>query len=173
MWKLKNPSVTPPKGFLWVDPITNMEVHAQNIDNWLSQATDHRVANALPLVELDEMQDQLCRRYDEKTRQQVCAEYDGAGIVRRLGVGGTLKAMLAAVGISSCWGCTKLAERMDAWGPDGCEEHMGEIVATMSENANSNRWTRHLPFKQLGAEALVRIAIAGVRKEPLLSTEEA
>ena len=170
MWRLKNQQNTPPKGFLWVDPITNMEVHAQNVANWLTIATDHRVANALPLPNLEEMEHQLCGRYDERTRQQVCQEYDASGVIKRLGVGSTLKGMLAAVGVSACWGCTKLAERMDTWGPDGCEENMAEIVATMSENANSNRWTRYLPFKQLGAEALVRIAIAKAKEQACIFT---
>jgi len=173
MWKLKNTANTPPKGFRWIDPITNMEVHAQNFDNWMTKATDHRVANALPLVEREEMEDQLCRGYTENMRKDVCSEYDSSGIIKRLGVGSTLKAMLAAVGVSACWGCTKLAERMDSWGPDGCEANMPEIVATMSENATKSRWTKYLPFKEMGAEALVRIAIGRVREQSLLFTETA
>ncbi len=168
-WKLKDPKSTPPKGFLYIYPITTMAIDARNIDNWLTLATDHRVANALPLPELKEMEDQLCGRYDEKTRTQICIEYDDNGPVVRLGVGGTLKKMLATVGVSACWGCANLANRMDAWGPDGCEEHMPEIVEGMSENAMKSRWTRYIPFKEMGAEALVRLAIAKVRS--CVSTE--
>jgi hypothetical protein len=81
MWKLKNTANTPPKGFRWIDPITNMEVHAQNFDNWMTKATDHRVANALPLVEREEMEDQLCRGYTENMRKDVCSEYDSSGML--------------------------------------------------------------------------------------------
>ena len=32
-------------------------------------------------------------------------------------------------------GCTEYAAQMDAWGPDGCEERMDEIVAHLIEQA--------------------------------------
>ena len=32
-------------------------------------------------------------------------------------------------------GCTEYAAQMDAWGPDGCEERMDEIVAHLVEQA--------------------------------------
>ena len=165
MYRLKDPSKTPPKGFRFIDPETQFLVSARNHANWISQATDHRVANNLPLVSIEEMENQLCGAYDEKIRRDVCQECDVMGDVQRLGVGGTLKQMLASVGISSCWSCTNLAARMDVWGTDGCEEHMTEIVEMMNENAAQRKWTKYIPFKELGAEAIVRIAIRKVRNQ--------
>lgn len=162
-YRLRNTTTTPPKGYRWIDPLTTYEVTAHSYANWVSQAIDHRVGNALPLPEESEMQEQLCLRFDEKTRKCFCDYMEGGVVVPLLGVGGTLKKMLAYAGIHSCWSCTNLAGKMDSWGPDGCEENMAEIVQTMNENANQRKWMKYLPFKELGAEGLVRLAIHKVR----------
>lgn len=154
---------TPPKGFNWIDPLTNYKVEARNYSNWISQAIDHRVGNALPLPEESDMQDQLCQSFTESVRKCFCQYLENGVPVKILGVGGTLKRMLAYAGIHSCWSCTNLAGKMDALGPDGCEEHMKDIVGTMNENANQRKWMKYLPFKELGAEGLVRLAIHKVR----------
>lgn len=163
-FRLRHTANTPPKGFRWIDPITLMEVTAQNYANWTGQAADHRVANALPLAEPLEMEAQLCAGLSEKTRREWCMEYDESGAVVRLGVGGTLKSMFASFGISACFGCLNLAGRMDAWGPDGCEEHMEEIVGIIEENASQKNWARFIPFKAIGARAAVLLAIRKVRE---------
>lgn len=162
-YRLKDRSKTPHKGFIWIDPKTTMLIEARNYPNWLSAAIDHRVGMGLPIPDPAEMEDQLCGRYDEKTRQQYCNFVDGVEASPILGVGGTLKTMLAAIGISACWGCIDLARRMDDWGPDGCEENMPEIVKIMQQNADRRNWARFVPFKEQGSELLVHIAIVKVR----------
>lgn len=163
MYRLRDKNRTPPKGFVWVDPITTFPVEARSYSNWRSMAIDHRSANAQAIPSEEEMEDQLCRRYDAETRQRICVLCDGTSIQPILGVGGTLKAMLAAIGISACWSCIDTAAQMDKWGPDGCEEHMGEIVAVMNANAARKNWLRFVPFKEAGAEMLVQLAIKKVR----------
>src|SRR5574343_1279210 len=142
-YKLRDPNNTPPKGFTWIDPITTLRINTRNHSNWLTEATNHRSANALPIPDVGDMEDQLCRSYDDRTRSQVCMECDGSDEVKRLGVGGMLKSMLANVGIAACWSCTKIAEKMDSWGPDGCERNMPEIVETMKENSIQSKWTKY------------------------------
>lgn len=51
------------------------------------------------------------------------------------GPGTRLAEMLAAAGIPHCEACEELAARMDAWGPDGCLERIGEIVEDMLPRA--------------------------------------
>lgn len=165
MWRLRTKSNVPPKGFRWIDPITTFQVSAPNHPTWLTLAIEHRVGNALPLPREEDMEDQLCLGFTERVRCDVCEQFDGESVIRVLGVGSTLKEMLAYAGIHSCWSCTRLAERMDSWGPTGCEEHMAEIVETMNENANQRKWMKYVPFKEMGAEALVRLAIHKVRAQ--------
>lgn len=163
MLKLLHRDKTVPKGFLWIDPITTQEVHARNWPNWRAKAAEVRVANQNPLPTEEEMEDQLCGRMDEKTRRRYCVEYDSDGVVKPMGVGSTLKDILARVGISACWSCINLSKKMDDWGPTGCEENMGYIVELMVQNANKRNWARLIPFKELGSEGFVRLAIKKVR----------
>ncbi len=169
--KTKYRQQKPSRGYQWIDPITLWELNTASYANWLAQAAEHRVGNALPLVEPEEMEAQLCAGYDAGKRKDFCEEYDDGGVVKRLGVGSTLKSMLAGMGISACFGCMNLAGRMDSWGPDGCEEHMDEILEIMDENASKRNWYKFIPFKQTGSRALVMIAIMRVRNQDGLSTE--
>jgi len=162
-FKLRDRTRKPPGGYVWNDPITGMRVDAPFFNNWLTLITEHRIGNSLPVPTEPELEDYQCRRYDEKTRQQFCMEMDGDVPVEVLGVGGTLKQMLRSVGVKACSNCTNLAGRMDAWGPDGCEEHMDEIVSEIGTNANQTKWMKYLPFKDLGAKSLVQLAINEVR----------
>lgn len=165
MFKLIHRDKTVPHGFVWVDPITTQEVSARNYPNWRAAAIEVRVANGNPLPTEEEMEDQLCGRFDEKTRRRLCVEYDDTGEVRRIGVGSTLKEMLARIGVNACWGCLNLAQRMDDWGPDGCEEHMQEILEIMDQNAQQRNWLKYLPFREAGSKLLVQRAINKVREQ--------
>jgi len=171
MYRLIDRSKTPPKGFLWVDSFTTQAAEARNYANWRAQAIEIRVANGNPIPTEEEMEDQMCGRYLPEIRKNFCESYDAQGTVQNYGVGSTLKSMLASIGISACWGCINLAKKMDDWGPDGCEEHMEEIVATMNENASKRNWYKFVPFAEKGSELLVRLAIKRVRD--LHSTETA
>lgn len=165
MYRLIDRGKTPPQGFLWIDPITTQAAEARNYANWVARGAEIRSANGNPIPSEAEMEDQLCRRYDEKTRQHYCQSYDGDQPQQNLGVGSTLKTMLAAIGVNACWGCINLAKRMDDWGPDGCEEHMAEILEIMEDNAKKKNWLKFLPFKQLGSRIMVQIAIDKVREQ--------
>lgn len=162
-FRLRDRSKTPPHGFVWIDPITTIRVDARNHANWISKAIEVRVANRNPLPEEQEMEDQYCRSMDDKSRKQFCDCLEGDIVIPSRGVGSELKHMLASIGIHSCWGCMDTANKMDKWGPDGCEENMAEIVQMMNENAKAKSWFRFLPFKEAGSEALVRRAIRNVR----------
>ena len=165
MYRLADKNKTVPKGFVWIDPITTQKVYARNYPNWMSLAIEVRQANGNPLPTEEEMEDQLCGQFDEKTRRRICIEVDGNGEVRKMGVGSTLKDMLARIGVHACWSCINLSNQMDDWGPDGCEERMDYIVSIMVENANKRNWAKFLPFKQTGSEGLVRMAIEKVRNQ--------
>ena len=49
---------------------------------------------------------------------------------------------------------------MDEWGPDGCEEHLDEIVGWLHEEARK----RKMLFLRWPAKTLVRVAIHKARK---------
>lgn len=164
MYRLIDRSKTPPRGFIWIDPITTLQIEARNYANWRAKACEHRAGNAYPVPSEEEMEDQLCDRFDPKTRQRICQQYEDTGPVKALGVGGTLKDLLARIGVNACWGCINLAKKMDDWGPEGCEEHMAEIVETMNDNASKRNWYKFVPFKEAGSELLVRFAINTVRE---------
>lgn len=163
MLKLRDRSKTPPKGFKWIDPVTGFTVYARNHPNWISQAGEHRSANGLSIPSVEEMEDQMCHGFDARTGRDFCEEYDANGAVQQRGPGSILKNDLHAFGIQACWGCLDLAAKMDQWGPDGCEENMTYIVETMKANAEHRKWYRFVPFKDLGCEAVVRVAIAQSR----------
>lgn len=163
-YRLKNKEKCPPHGFQWIDPVTTMLIEARNHGNWLSKAIEHRQGMLLAMPLVEEMEDQICGRMDDHTRKQYCTYVDGNQVSPILGVGGVLKSMLAAIGVHACWGCIDLARKMDEWGPDGCEEHMTEIVQTMQHNAEKRNWYKYVPFKEQGSELLVRIAINKVRE---------
>lgn len=163
MMRLKDRSVTPPKGFKWVDPTTGFVVYARNHANWKGQASEHRVVNGLAIASVEEMEDQMCRGFNPMTQRDFCEEYDANGPVNRKGPGSILRDTLHAFGIQACWGCLDLAEKMDSWGPDGCEENMTYIVNVMKANAEHRKWFRFVPFKDLGCESIVKLAIAKSR----------
>ena len=49
---------------------------------------------------------------------------------------------------------------MDLWGPDGCEQHMDEILGWLAEEAAK----RNLPFVKWPAKKVVELAISRARK---------
>lgn len=57
-----------------------------------------------------------------------------------------------------------MARKMNRWGPDGCREHMGEIVASLVKEANRRKLTRLIPMKSVWAEGLVNQAIRNSEK---------
>lgn len=164
MWRLRNRDKTPPKGFRWLDPLTNYEVTARNYANWMSAAEAHRVGNQLPMLDTAEMEDQVCGRLEGASLREYCEEVtaDNQRVASR-GVGDILKAMLSSIGIQACFGCQNLQHKMNSWGPDGCEEHMPEILEFMEENAQAKNWMRFIPFREAGSKALVKMAITKAR----------
>lgn len=80
------------------------------------------------------------------------------------GPGSHLKAMLAGwpfyiTAVPGC-PCNEHAAKMDAWGPDGCEQRIDEIVEWLQLEATR----RGLPFSAFAAKLLVRRAIAKARR---------
>lgn len=163
-FKLRDQSKTTPKGFLWVDPITGLEAVARSHPNWMSAAREIRMANALELPKVEEMEDQLCKSMTEKSRQDWCMPVD-LYTPRPGGPGTILKDLLSGFRIKACWGCLDLAGKMDTWGPDGCEENMQYIVDAMKANAEQKKWFRFAGFLAAGIEPLVRLAIAKSREQ--------
>lgn len=108
------------------------------------------------------MEHQLCESYDAQTRINVCLQDDGY-VPKPGGPGTILKNRLQGFGIKACWGCLDLAGKMDAWGPEGCEENMQYIVDAMQANADQRKWMRFVPFKEMGCRALVEWAITEAR----------
>lgn len=82
------------------------------------------------------------------------------------GPGTELKRILATIGITSRQGCScnRMAIQMDVWGPDECRKRIDEIVEVMTREADKRGWMKRLPFKRLGARALVLRAIAASEK---------
>lgn len=78
-----------------------------------------------------------------------------------IGPGTELKSLLATFGIHATPNCkcNKMAKKMNAWGPDGCLEHMEEIVDVMQEEAGK----RGLPFLRSLGRLLVKKAIRRAR----------
>lgn len=80
----------------------------------------------------------------------------------RIGGPGTeLKSLLEWWGIhdSGKCGCQAFAAKMDAWGPDGCDERMGEILDHLRDAARELGVT----YSRFTAWLLVRRAIARAR----------
>ncbi len=68
-------------------------------------------------------------------------------------------------------GCKDRIARMDRWGPDGCREHLDEIVDWLLKEAEERGWksTRWLGSR-LAVKTLVRWAIRQAeRKEAIIS----
>jgi hypothetical protein len=79
-----------------------------------------------------------------------------------IGPGSQLSHMLSRLRIKALEGCSCKArsKKMDQWGPDGCEEHLDEIVGWLHEEARK----RKLLFLRWPAKTLVRVAIHKARK---------
>lgn len=79
-----------------------------------------------------------------------------------IGPGSQLSNMLARLRIKALEGCSCKArsKKMDEWGPDGCEEHLDEIVGWLHEEARK----RKMLFLRWPAKTLVRVAIHKARK---------
>ena len=74
------------------------------------------------------------------------------------GPGTELKAMLRMLGIepTAACDCNQKATQMDAWGPDGCEQHFDEIVKWMREGSPRWGW----PEKLAAAAKAVKTGLA-------------
>ena len=85
------------------------------------------------------------------------------GVLDPCGPGCRLKRLLSwwRIRDDGTCGCDEFAARMDGWGPDGCEQHMDEIIGHLAEAAVR----RGLPFIPAAARLLVRQAIAAARRE--------
>ncbi len=81
------------------------------------------------------------------------------------GPGTELKRILAQLGIDEMAGCSCNAtmQKMNEWGPDGCEVNIDWIISQMTAEADKRGWMRFVPFKELGAELIVCRAIAAAR----------
>ena len=65
--------------------------------------------------------------------------------------------------ITGC-GCKGMVTRMNAWGPDGCREHIDEIVTKMhTEAKNRSKWK--LPGVKLFMKRMVLSAIREAERE--------
>lgn len=165
-YRLKDRTRKPPRpGFSWIDPATTQLVEGPNYMTWRTNIIEVCVANGSEIATEDEVEDQLCGRFDAESRKEYCDCVDGDEVRPILGVGSILKGLFAKIGIHSCWSCVDWAKRMDAWGPDGCEANMAQIVSAIEENASKRNWARFIPFREQGAELMVRIAIRKVREQ--------
>lgn len=164
-----NKKACPHKGYVWNDPITGRQVTARSYANWISEITAHRVANALESPPAAEAEDSFCQylweKYGESVMKTACAPSD-LYVPRSGGPGTILKNRLQGFGINACFGCLDLAAKMDAWGPEGCEEmdNFNYIKGTINANAEQRRWFRFVPFKDMGIDALVRWVIDESRR---------
>jgi hypothetical protein len=78
------------------------------------------------------------------------------------GPGTELKRVLKMFGVTAdpnC-SCNSRARQMDEWGPDECEQRVGEIVGWLKEQAGA----RKLPFSRILAKQAVLLAIRRSRK---------
>lgn len=102
-------------------------------------------------ITLDSLQEQVVlKRYSSQTDNIY-------------GPGSELKALLKKwLGVSATTNCScnAHAAQMDKWGPDECERHLQEIVGWLKTQASD----RGLPFSQLIAEQIIRLAIRRARK---------
>ncbi len=71
-------------------------------------------------------------------------------------------AILKWVGKGPTWkcGCKDRINQMNAWGPDGCREHLDEIVGWMLEEAEKRGWrSAKLPGARWAVKRMVMSAI--------------
>jgi hypothetical protein len=97
--------------------------------------------------------------------QSLLAQHADLLRIQRRGPGTELKRLLAwfASPSDSCE-CESRAAQMDAWGPDGCREHLNEIVGWLLEEAEL-RGLPHGTLPQLAAQLLVLRAIRRSEKQ--------
>lgn len=67
-------------------------------------------------------------------------------------------------------GCQSMVAKMNRWGPDGCREHLDEIVNKMTKEAKKRGWKNSLlasiPIaSKAGMRAMVLLAIRKAEKE--------
>jgi len=81
---------------------------------------------------------------------------------RLQGPGEELKKILKGFGLAAVEGCAckGRARKMNAWGADGCEKHIDEIVGWLEEESRK----RKLPFLRWPAKVLVKVAIRRARR---------
>lgn len=85
------------------------------------------------------------------------------GKIEACGAGCHLKRLLEWWGLAEAPGCRcgAHAAQMDAWGPDGCQEHLQTILAWLREAAAE----RGLPWLDAVGRLFVQRAIDAARKE--------
>ena len=87
------------------------------------------------------------------------------GVLEPAGPGYYLKRSLSWFGLrddGTC-GCDEHAAQMDRWGPDGCEEHMDEILGWLRE-AQAKRLPL-VPWVDWSARSAVKAAILAARRD--------
>lgn len=60
-------------------------------------------------------------------------------------------------------GCTDRINQMNAWGPQGCREHLEEIVVWLYDEAQKRKWTKLLT-KLPGNDYVIRWMVKGAIK---------
>jgi hypothetical protein len=79
---------------------------------------------------------------------------------KKAGPGSKLKDLFEWWGAEPCEYCEETATMMDEWGPDGCLDHMKEILDRIGVAAAD----RGIPYSRWTAEKFVRIAVKRARK---------
>ena len=101
--------------------------------------------------------EQLERHAVARARQ---IEFNDATLPRRsqsAGVGRRFAKILRKLRYGEgCQGCAKLARKMDAWGPVGCQEHEADILDELEGRAKDEG----LFWSRMGARMALRLAIA-------------
>lgn len=74
----------------------------------------------------------------ETVTENVIVRYDSPANSHKKGPGSLLHERFKEMGVPVCQSCNSLSKRMDAWGPDGCEQHMDIIVDEI--HARAKQW---------------------------------
>jgi len=96
-------------------------------------------------------------------RYQLAMRVGRNGVLEPCGTGCHLKRLLSwwRIRDDGTCGCDEFAAKMDAWGPDGCEQHMDEILGHLRDAAAK----RGLPWLDAVGRLAVTKAIAAARRE--------
>jgi len=128
----------------------------------ISKLAIDRAAPARPPGYIDDVRQHIVEESDthiwisSAAYDALVAKYSGSG------VGTELRKLISWLPIRKreCGSCKTLEKRMNAWGPDGCEEYMTYILNRLERTATR----RKIPFVRSVAKLLVRRAISNSRK---------